>query len=73
MKTSREVKTHLVVISINESQLESVLSGVNFQYSGSAIAVQTEHGVTSSPRDVDRKVQRTDDTVIADLFAIVGY
>ena len=58
------LRTHLVVLAVDERQLELELGGVDAEHSRLALAVQAVHAVALDARDVDGQVERADDAVV---------
>lgn len=56
--------TDLVILVVDESQLELVLSWVNVENPGATLAVQAVHVVALDARDVDGQVKGADDAVV---------
>ena len=56
--------TYLIVFSIDESQLEFVLSWINGEQPGLAVSVQTVDAAALHHGDVDRDIQSANDTMV---------
>lgn len=68
------MKTNLVVFTIDQSQLEAVLCGVDGEHPRPALPVQAVNTVASDSGHIDGQVQGPDDAMItAGMFIRVQF
>ena len=61
---------YLIILAFNQSQFELVLGGVNIQYPGLTLSIQTIDTTTLDSRQVDWDIQSTDYTIISTTMEV---